>query len=190
MLMQSFPANRPLLLRELELFIQDADRRELGEIRSAVKARRRTAKRVRRGRPSVSENRAIIKRALRATWMRIIEHGTRARVSAELKLANNTQPGDGKYSTLRDLRDYMAIAIYRAIPPTYIRQSVGSRDIAPGALDSKTVQTLIWQKTGLPFKTHPKECKRIVEALWPRGWALEAMRFEREFNARQRKRHS
>jgi hypothetical protein len=89
---------------------------------------------------------------------------------------------------LRRLEDYLAAAIWRAIPSSYMRVTGTTREIAPGALDHKPLQTYIRLNTGLPFRTHPDECKRIVQVLWPHGSVADWELFERGFSYRQKKR--
>ncbi len=207
MIMGDFPANRPLLCHQIMLFIQGADRRELAEIRSAVQACHRKFKRPKRGRPTVPQDDEIMGQARQAVWMRLIEQRSDREIAKTLGMqvvepVRNPSglieiPGniESIKRQMQRLEDYLADAVYRAIPASHIRHGATGREIAPGALDSRTLQTLIRSKTGLPFRTHPEECKRIVEVLWPRGSAVDARRFEprrfeREFTAKQKKRHT
>jgi hypothetical protein len=182
------PVQRPLLLEQIRLFAQGGDCEELAAIRKAVTASRETVKRERAGRPNVLADEEIMYRARRAAWMRYVEGRTQTEISRTLDLPTKTQPGDGRYSTLRDLERYLAAAIWRAVPPSYIRESAAGREIAPGALDNKLLQHYIRLKTGLPFHTHTEECKLIVTALWPRGSKADWQVFERAFRYRQKKR--
>lgn len=184
MVLSDFPANRPLLLEQINLFISEANQREIQDIRRTVKERRPTAKREKRGRPSVSKNDQIASDSIRVAWMRHIECMSWKQIAAALP----SYWHDEKFKTLRNLEDYLAASIYRAIPPSYERVSAAGREIAPGALDSRQLQAHIGYRTGLPFNTHPLECKKIVAALWPRGRTADSLLFERAFAYRQKKR--
>ena len=54
------------------------------------------------------------------------------------------------------LESSVAAAISRAIPASYILVSATGRQIKPGALDHKPLQTYIEHHTGLPFRAYPR----------------------------------
>lgn len=196
------PANRPLFLKEILLFIQDSKARELAVIREAVARQRKKVKRVRRGRPDVRHVEAIMDRAFRVAWMRIVQQRTDIeiaqaiglRIIEPIRLKNGLTSRAGNLASIRRqihrLEDYFAAQIWRAIPATFTRVSAAGREIAPGALDSKQLQNLIRWHVGLPFDSHSEDCKRIVERLWPRGSRADWELFERGFSYRQKMRSS
>lgn len=178
MFLGDVPANRPLFLREILLFILDADKRELALIRKRV-AEYATVKRPKRGRPDVRTDDDIKAASLKVAWMRHVD-GKKWR---EIAAAFPEYSPDDKFKTLRNLEDYAAAAIWRAMPPNCVRMSASGSEIAPGALESKTTQAYIRFHSGLPFTSHPKECKKIVMQLWKRGmgadWKLVSRRISR-----------
>lgn len=195
-------ASRLLLLEQTCLFIDGANMSEVRAIRQAVSKRRRTVRRSQRGRPDVRIDEELMGRARQVAWMRVIDRRSDEKIANELDMpliesVRNPSglielPGnlESVKRQLRRLEDYLAAAIWRAIPLSVVRVSGTGREIAPGALDSKSLQTYIWHRTGLPFRTHPEECKCIVRELWPRGSAADSELFERGFAYRQKKRHS
>lgn len=185
MVLGDIPTNRRLFLEQIRGFIDGADKRELAKVRRTV-AHRGKDKRPKRGRPDVWHNEKIMTNARRAAWMRHIE-GKKQREIGEALGIQDSSPG-WKATTVRRLEDYLAVAIWRAIPDTYIRVSASGREIAPGALDNKYLQTYIGFQTGLPFRSHPEECKCIVEALWPRGNKADWELIERRLSYRRTRR--
>jgi len=167
MTLGDFPAKRPLFLTEILTFIRDARRDELAKIRKAVAEQRKTKTR-QRGRPGVRKDERIMTTALRVAWMRHVEGRTWQQITHAFPQYGH----DEKFKTLRNLEGYLAAAIWRTIPSNYTRQSAKGREIAPGALDSRPLQRWIRWHTGLPFDSHPEESKRIVQALWPHGFAV------------------
>jgi hypothetical protein len=177
MCLGDIPANRSVFLREILLFILDADKGELAQIRKRV-AEYARVKRPTRGRPDVRTNDNIMATALKVAWMRHVEHKKWQEIASTLPEYSH----DDKFKTLRNLEDYAAATIWRVLPPNCTRLSALGREIAPGALDTKQVQTYIRFYTGLPFDTHAEECKRIVAALWERGADVDGKRLERSIS--------
>jgi hypothetical protein len=199
MVMGDFPANRPLFLEQVVLFIRGTDQRELGAIRRVITERRRTVRRPERGRPDVRNDEKIMARAREASWRRIVRMQSEEEIAGVLGMAivAPVRGAGGRIEVpgninsikrqLQRLEDYLSAAIWNAISPNYVRVSGAGREIAPGALDHKDLQTYIGYCTGLPFRTHPEECKRIVQTLWPRGSAADWELLERAFRYRQKK---
>jgi hypothetical protein len=146
------------------VFIRGADKKELAEIRQRI-AKDARIKRPRRGQPEVHTNENIMATALRVAWMRHVDGKKWLEIASVLP----EYSPDEKFKTLRNLEDYVAAAIWRAIPASCIRETVAGREIAPGALDRKKAQAYIQFETGLPFISNPEQCKKIVTALWERG---------------------
>jgi hypothetical protein len=177
MCLGDFRANRPVFLREILLFIRDANKTELAQIRQRV-AKYVRAKRPKRGRPDVCTNDDMLAKALSVAWKRHIEGKKWREIASDLPEYWH----DEKFKTLRNLEDYAAAAIWRGLPPNCRRVSALGREIAPGALDGIQAQTYIRFHTGLPFNTHPEECKMIVTALWARGAVVDWNRLNRSIS--------
>jgi len=199
MLSENVPANRPLLLEQILLFMQGADRRELAELRSAVVKRRHSVKRSKRGRPDVREDEGRKYRARKAAWMHIVERRHEREIADALQIPIigpvRSKAGlimkEGNIESVRlelkRLEDSLAAAIWHAIPPNYTRVSATGRELAPGVLDYKPLRHNIRFRTGLPFDSRPEECKSIVTELWPRGAFAYMQLIERKFSYQQRK---
>jgi hypothetical protein len=197
----NFSMNRPLYLQQILLFVAGADAGELAEIRITV-VRQTKMKRSRRGRRGVREHEEIMGRAREVAWRRIIMGQLDLEIAGFLKMpvrdpirsaSGLTEVPGNTASAKRQvqrLEDYLAAAIWDAIPPNCVRVVEGARQIDSGALDDKRLQSFIGHRTGLPFGQYPEECRRIVEALWPRGCAADWRLFERGFAYRQKKQQS
>ena len=186
MVLGDIPANRPSLLEQILLFIQRSNRSELSAIRSCVKKRRLKIKRATAGRPEAQADEQIMVKARVAAWMRYVERKTQKQVATSVGIRRRSC--DEKFTSIRWLESYLAAAISRAIPASYILVSATGRQIKPGALDHKPLQTYIEHHTGLPFRAYPEECKCIVTALWPQGDLADWRRIKRQLSYRQKKR--
>jgi hypothetical protein len=176
-------ANRPSFLEQILLFVGDANGQELSAIRKDV-AHRTNSRGFSglikgRGRPSIREDEARMYRARIAVWRRVIDGWPFEQIAAALKikLRKNRFNSKGRIEIegnadsvrlhLQRLEQYLAAALWRAMPPNYIRSSAAGSEIAPGALDDKRLQTTLEYGTGLPFRRYPEECKKIASELWP-----------------------
>lgn len=181
---------RPVAQEQTILFITEANHAELAAIRKAVAAREKRGWHSHRGRPGIFKENDLSARALRAVWMRYVERKKQGDISQALGMPDNSP--DAKGTSVRRLEDYLAAMIYKAFRPEWqVHVGLGLEqyeyDIKPGILDDKTVQTYLQSQTGLPFNSHPEECKRIVTNLWPRRIPAYWKQLERHVDRKQRR---
>jgi hypothetical protein len=162
--------NRPVFLEEILRFVSFAEKQELAAIREAVQAR---AKGLRlggkRGRPSAHDDEALRRQALRIAWQHHVK-GMTWRQIAEAQAVRVTRSNSKQVTlTLQRREDRLAAEISHAVPPEFVDHHPDRDELKPGALEQKYLQQLLRLSTGLPFHTHPNECRKIVLALWPRG---------------------
>lgn len=191
------PNLREVFLREILLFIASANKSELAALGKAVAKRAKSPGiKKKRGRPPVLDDEESMYAARIVAWSRRIERKPWrqiARIVSERLPGRFAFPDENSKSvgwTLQRVENYLAAAIWRAIPPSYVRESAAGRELSPTALDHKRLQAFIEYRTGLPFRTHPVECTAIVNALWPRGLAADWNLSDRHLAYTRKKRSS
>ena len=180
---------RPIFLGQIVLLLHRATRRELALARKAVAERGRSRGILKkRGRPSVQDDDELSYKSRLVAWRRIIDKWSTERIAGTLGMRiTKTGPRhkgniEGVRWTLRRLENYLAAKIWEAMHPSWVMHlEDGSRVPKPGILDHKPVQQCLWTKTGLPFREHPDECKRIVLALWPNALGAAVKMTEQRF---------
>ncbi len=178
---------RHVFLKQILYFVQGADKKELAMIRIAVADRAKSrGLRKKRGRPSVSEvaqmlgvheDDELMHAARVVAWSRRIERKSWSKIAQIVSERfpdryRNLKKNENYIWTLRRIENYLAARIWRAVHSYWVDRagSYGEKDtLKPGILDLPGVRQCIRSKTGLPFKSHPDQCKRIVKALFPRG---------------------
>jgi hypothetical protein len=185
-----FEPLRKILLEGISIFIGGADKRELTVLRKDVARRARSRGIVKkRGHPSVTANDELLSRARLVAWRRIIEKKSTDAIAKELGISviPASKMHAGNIQTVRGnlwlLQSYLAAIIWEAFPHGYVCPTGEYRhELMPGALENIYLQQLIEHRTGLPFRTHPGECKRIVTALSPRSRRAYSQLMERRFS--------
>jgi len=110
--------------------------------------------------------------ARRVAWSHRVERKTWEETALEVgfRWDDDEQQRRTVRWTLQRREDYLAARLYHAVPPSYVVQCGEHKgDLIPGALDHIPFRQAVWSGTGLPFRTHPEQCKTIVLALWPRA---------------------
>ncbi|HKO06050.1 MAG TPA: hypothetical protein VJW51_14930 [Candidatus Acidoferrales bacterium] len=161
--------NRPVFLEAiLRFFVEAAGAKELAALRRAVRDRAKTIRSGGRNRrPRGEESRAWLRATLRLVWLREVEHWTWPKIAA----AAGMKPTKPNIRTLQRRCDHFAVLVWRA---------THGRGDHPKALrkmlEAKPVQRWYRSQLGLPFDSHPEECKRLVRILVSRGLHLAARR--------------
>jgi hypothetical protein len=173
---------RPVFLEEfVRWFVRSADKAELAVLRKAVRVRAAAIRKGgKRGRPRARDDDEWLIKAKVETWQRHILGWSWPQIAIEAGL----EPTRPNCRTLQRRQDEFAAMIWRALPP-YAEQPERLKTL----LESKAIQQLLWVRVGLPFKTHPEECKKIVLALAPRGLKAQADIITRITRTRARKRN-
>lgn len=176
---------RPLLLKRAILFIGSATRSELAQIRRAVAMRAEKAWHKRRGRPDALDDEELMSKARQVAWMRCVQGKTWKDVRTAILPPHSA---DETALSPRRLQDYLAAVIYKALPPEYIiHVGPGRFEINSEAWEDKLFQSYVGFRTGLPFRTHPVECRKIISKLWPRAFSVSWKRIESHLRHKQTK---
>jgi len=163
--------NRPLFLRAiLHSFVESAGPAELETLRRAIRDRAESLRRRDKGgRPRAERDWKWIRAAAQLVWQREILDWPWPKIAA----AAGLKPTRPNFRTLEFRRDRYALLVWQALP---------GRSDRPGKLrrmlDAKPIQRLLRSRLALPFDTHPKECKKLVLKLAPRGLHLAADLFD------------
>ena len=161
--------NRPVFLKAIRhCFLESASTAELESLRRAFRDRAKSLRQhVKKGRPRAEQSAAWISSTLKLVWMRDIE-GKSWRQIAQAAGLKPTRPN---LRTVQVRRDLFAVLVLKALPPR-------TDDPAhlDNFLDNKRVQLLLRSRLALPFLTHPRESRKIVQVLVSRGLTLEAAR--------------
>lgn len=162
-------------MRQILSFVQEGDRPELTAIGKAIAKRVKSPGiRRKRGRPNATDDDELMYQARQVAWWHWVEGKPWDEIALAQGLAwdeENEEQRKNVRWTLQRREEYLAAMLWRFVPPGYVVQHGEHRgDFKSGALDDKTLQRLIRFHTGLPFMTHPEQCKQIVQALWPRAW--------------------
>jgi hypothetical protein len=185
-----FPHLRPVFLGQILHFVEDADKHELTAIRRAVAQRAKSGgmggTRKQRGRPGTADDDHLMYQARLVAWLHYADGkpktwktvagllGVKFPSIADELTGNADLDEKQILETLQRREDYLAAAIWEAVHPNWVarcgKRGEG-RELKPRILQHKPAQQWLWSKTGLPFREYPEECKRIVEALFPRGLA-------------------
>jgi hypothetical protein len=169
------PHLRPVFLGQVLLFIDGATKDELISIRKCVANRERDRGDSKKpGRPGALSSNKMMYQAKIVAWRRIVDRRSTEEIAEELGISLRKNASHDEKLNLRRrllrLKHYLAAAIWHAVPVSFTRElEDSSRLLRPGVLDHKPLQQLIRHHTGLPFRTHPEESKRVVQTLWPRG---------------------
>src|SRR5215469_6312366 len=161
---------RDVFLEQIkEWFISSASNEELAAIRRSVTARAQTLRHQsgKRGRPRGEDSEEFLYQARLVAWRRIICKWKWERVTEAAGLV----PSKPNIRTIQRRLDYLAGMIWRALPQT---QHADHPEKLERDLEAASLQRWIRSKTGLPFDTHPEECKKIVLKLAPRGLSATA----------------
>jgi hypothetical protein len=154
--------NRPVFLEAiLRSFVESAGAKEMAALRRAIRDRAKLLKQNRaKGRPSTEQNPAWIRRSLQIVWQREILHWQWRKIAAAADLA----PTRPNFRTLKRRYNLYAMLVWRA---------THGRTDDPKALNrmlkAKPIQRWYRSQLGLPFDTHPEECKRLVRTLARQG---------------------
>src|SRR5208282_4414890 len=106
-----------------------------------------------------------IRRSLQILWQREILHWPWRKIAA----AAGLKPTRPNIRTLRRRCDLYALLVWRATPGRGDDPKALSR-----MLEAKPIQRWCRSHLGLPFDTHPEECKRLVRSRADRGLHLAA----------------
>lgn len=166
--------DRTALLKQGLLFVETANQKELAGIRKWIAGRERQKWQAHPGQPRALQDDETHQRALQVVWLRYVKHKRWKEIQESLIAAAF---GDESFITVRRLQDYFADLIYRKVQPDWITQA--------GGLDGEKTKAYLRFETGLPFDTHPGECKRIVTELWPQGFRVYWKRFEQNEGRKQ-----
>ena len=153
--------NRPVFIDEIEGFIRCANKGELERLRKIIAGRAADLRRGgKKGRPRALDSPAWLRKALKETWQKQVFGWSWAKIATDQGIKN---PVDYK-RTLQRRRDMLAAQIWRVLPP-------GCNDDGKllEVLKSRRFQDHLRLEVGLPFRSNPAECKKIVLALAPRG---------------------
>jgi hypothetical protein len=172
-----YPHLRPDFLGQILCFVRTASKHEVAAIRKAVQGRARSRDLMKkRGRPSALDDDRLTYKARPVAWLRHVEHKKWRQIAEAVGMRvirpDNEQCGNIRAvtRTLQRQEDYLAARIWEAVPFYWrVREGPHGGELRPEALEHKPLQQWIWIKAGLPFREYPEQCKRIVNALWPRG---------------------
>jgi len=161
--------NRPVFLEAIRhSFLESASAAELESLRRAIRDRAKSLRQhVKKGRPRAEQSSAWISSTLKLVWMRDIE----GQSWRQIALAAGLKPTRPNLRTLQVRRDLFAVLVRKALPPRTDDPAHLDK-----LLDNKRVQLLLRSRLALPFLTHPRESRKIVQVLVSRGLALEAAR--------------
>lgn len=156
---------RDVFLEEFEQwFIRGASQHEVSRIRKSVQARAKALRQKggKRGRPRGRDDECFLYKARVVAWHRIVEGWSWPKIAQAAGLT----PTKPNIRTVQRQCDHLAAIIWQSLPqPGHADQPEKlDRDV-----DSKSIQHLIRIRTGLPFHSHPEQCKKIVVQLAPRG---------------------
>ncbi len=179
---------RGIYLWQIRHFVRGANKDEVAAIGAAIAMRAKSSGlRKKRGRPGLNHDDKLALKARDVAWHNHIDHWDWKKIaeSVGMRVTSGNKEHEGNEKTvrwnLRRLEAYLAARIWEAIPPSYVVQhGEESGQLKPGILDHKPLQQMLWIKANLPFREHPGECKKIVEAIWPR-----ALRAATEYSDRQ-----
>jgi hypothetical protein len=162
--------NRPVLLNAiLRWFVESADANELKRLRHAIRDRAKALRRPgKKGRPRAEHTLKWISASARLVWQREILHWPWPKIAA----AAGLKPTKPNLRTLQNRRDHYAMLVWRAA--SRLTSRADQPEVLSKMLDSTRNQRWFRSQLGLPFDTHPEECRKIVLALIPRGLAVEA----------------
>jgi hypothetical protein len=168
---------RPVFLEEITNFISSASVDELRAVREAIQTRTRALRGQRsKGRPRAQEDRQFMTAAKIEAYYRYALGWDWKKVAEEEKLwpTKRRTSLDKIIRTYERRMDRLAAMIYRAVPLIYVQRSDPRSgpvtvSLKPGVLDHKPLQQWLWVQVSLPFRRMPDACKKIVEALYPRG---------------------
>jgi hypothetical protein len=157
--------NRPVFLEEVLNFLRGAGEQELISIRERIQRR---AKQLRtggkKGRPRGQDDPNWRGQALKQVWQREIFGWSWPKIASAARM-NPTKPN---IRTLQRRREEVAEMIWRKLP-AYTDLPDLER-----LLSQKDVQTLLRFEVGLPFKTNPEECQKLILKLAPLGLKVAA----------------
>jgi len=167
--------NRPAFLEAIRhWFVNSASPSELAELRRAIRDRANDLKHTsKKGRPIAAHDPVWIRRALQIVWQKEILHWHWRKIAA----ASGLKPTKDSIRTLQNRCDRYALLVWNAIPP--VVSSGDHRRAFSKMLDSKPIQRLLRSRLSLPFHTHPRESRRLVQSLTARGANLAAKQLSR-----------
>jgi hypothetical protein len=190
---------RPVFQSEILNYLKTGSRAELKAIRKAVQEREKQLRkhgktlrpgeqfdaewlkearfpltpvqpRGRRGRPRAHSDRDWIAKAGREAWQRHVLGWNWRKIAEHAGLRPSKENWQGVERILRRRMDQYAALVWNAIPLA-ARGPAGLRE---GSLDDRTTQYCLRDKAGLPFDSHPDQCKKLVLKLARRGQKIQA----------------
>jgi hypothetical protein len=192
-------SHRPIFLSQiLEYFLRTANQAELKAIRKAVQGRERRFRdrgrsvglgeqfdaewlkqanvrltpvargdreQSNRGRPRAHSDSDWIAKAGRVAWQRHVFGWAWRKIAEYAGLKPSDENWEAIERTLRRWVDQYAALVWRAIP----LRARGPEGLCEGSLDDRQIQYCLKDKAGLPFQSHPEQCKKLVLKLAHRG---------------------
>jgi hypothetical protein len=161
--------NRAVFLEQIvAYFLSSASKEEIAQIRKIIQAREKIIKAQggKKGRPRAMDSSDWVRKAFRITWRREIL-GLKW---SEISIAEGLKPTRTNLWTLQRQRDEYARLIWIKLP--HFAHGPGLN----AALEVTHIQSTLRRETGLPFKSHPEECKKLVRAVEPRGLRVQGLK--------------
>lgn len=168
--------NRPVFLEEMECFIDCASKKELGKLRENIASRAKSLSVVRgnRGRPQGLKDPIWLAKAKLVAWRKHVDEWS----WREIAKSEGLKSTKGNTRTPSRRRDRYAGIVWDAL--TEVLGTLDpSRDRIAQDLQNLKVQGWLRHKAGLPFRRHPQECTKLVQALMPLGRNASRQEFSR-----------
>jgi hypothetical protein len=118
-----------------------------------------------RGRPRAHSDWDWIAKARRAAWQRHVLGWNWMKIVEHAGLRPSKENWQGVERILRRRVDQYAALLWNAIP----LGARGPAGIRERSLDDRTTQYYLRDRAGLPFDSHPEQCKKLVLKLARRG---------------------
>jgi hypothetical protein len=162
--------NRQVFLEEVLDFLRGADKQELISMRKRIRARtKQLQKGKRRGRPRGQDDLNWRGQALKQVWQREILGWTWPKIASAVGM----KPTKPNIRTLQRRRQEVAAMIWAKLP------AYTDLPDLKGLLSQADIQTLLRFEVGLPFKTHPEQCQKLVLKLARLGLKVAAVSLTR-----------